>query len=279
MAAENRDQARSAGRDRLAALPANVMERGAAVAVADSAPVSLLMGTVGCLIGSAVGAAAWAAVAYYLNFEVAYLAIGVGVLAGGGMMIGARGHAGATTGAIAALAAIVAILIGKYIVVSYVIDEYVRDADIADVLKLLSLKRRVNIALASDLSGKVTVNLYEVTFEDALDALVSEWAAAQAGDDALRRLQAANVPAGLVLRASEVLADEQLVDRGYFLYLDHVEAGRRAYDGSGFHLSRSSAEPKRAAPLLGEHTFEIATDVLGLTPEEIGDLVVEQVLY
>ena len=77
----------------------------------------------------------------------------------------------------------------------------------------------------------------------------------------------------------EVLADEQLVDRGYFLYLDHVEAGRRAYDGSGFHLSRSSAEPKRAAPLLGEHTFEIATDVLGLTPEEIGDLVVEQVLY
>ncbi|MCH7791248.1 MAG: hypothetical protein IID31_03070 [Planctomycetes bacterium] len=105
----------------------------AAVAVADSAPVSLLMGTVGCLIGSAVGAAAWAAVAYYLNFEVAYLAIGVGVLAGGGMMIGARGHAGASTGAIAALAAIVAILIGKYIVVSYVIDEYVRDADIAVV--------------------------------------------------------------------------------------------------------------------------------------------------
>ena len=115
--------------------------------------------------------------------------------------------------------------------------------------------------------------------EDALDALVSEWAAAQAGDGALRRLQAANVPAGLVLRASEVLADEQLVDRGYFLYLDHVEAGRRAYDGSGFHLSKSSAEPKRAAPLLGEHTYEIATDVLGLTPEEIGDLVVEQVLY
>jgi benzylsuccinate CoA-transferase BbsF subunit len=115
--------------------------------------------------------------------------------------------------------------------------------------------------------------------EDALDALIMEWAAGQGGDAATRRLQDANVPAGLVLRASEVLEDEQLVDRGYFVYLDHAEAGRRAYDGSGFHLSRTSAEPGRAAPLLGEHTFEVATDVLGLSTEEISDLVVEQVLF
>jgi benzylsuccinate CoA-transferase BbsF subunit len=115
--------------------------------------------------------------------------------------------------------------------------------------------------------------------EDALEALVAAWAAEQDGESAVAALQSAGVPAGLVLNASEVLADAQLRARGYFVYLDHSEAGRRAYDGSGFRLSKTPVELRRAAPLLGEHTLEIATDVLGLTPDEIGTLVAEQVLY
>ena len=115
--------------------------------------------------------------------------------------------------------------------------------------------------------------------EDALDALVAGWAREQDGDAALARLQAAAVPAGLVLNATEVLHDEQMVDREYFRYLDHPEAGLRAHDGSGFKLSKTPCEPAVHAPLLGEHTYEVATEILGLTPEEIGDLVAEQVLF
>ena len=33
------------------------------------------------------------------------------------------------------------------------------------------------------------------------------------------------------------------------------------------------------SPLLGEHTYEVATEILGLSPEEIGGLVAEQVLF
>ena len=115
--------------------------------------------------------------------------------------------------------------------------------------------------------------------EEALDELIAAWAAEQEGDAALEALQAAGVPAGLVLNATEVLADEQLVEREYFRYLDHSEAGRRAYDGSGFRMSLTPCEPQRAAPLLGEHTFEVATEILGLTSDEIGDLMAEQVLF
>ena len=115
--------------------------------------------------------------------------------------------------------------------------------------------------------------------EDALETLIAAWAAEQDGAEALARLQAAGVPAGLVLNASEVLADEHLRARGYFVYLDHAEAGRRAYDGSGFRLSRTPVELRRAAPLIGEHTWEIATEVLGLSGDEIGMLIAEQVLY
>ena len=98
------------------------------------------------------------------------------------------------------------------------------------------------------------------------------------GTDAMERLQAAGVPAGLALRASEVLADPHLAARGYFRWLDHAEAGRRAYDGPGFRLSKTPRR-RRAAPLLGEHTREIADRVLGLRADEIGTLMAEQVLY
>ena len=115
--------------------------------------------------------------------------------------------------------------------------------------------------------------------EDELDALIGEWAEGQDGREAMERLQAADVPAGLVQSASEVLADEHMVERGYFAYLDHAEAGRRAYDGPGFRLSQTPHELRRAAPLLGEHTYEVCTDVLGLSPDKIADLVADQVLY
>ena len=115
--------------------------------------------------------------------------------------------------------------------------------------------------------------------EDALDALVAEWARAQDGDATLAMLQAANVPAGLVLNATEMLNDEQMVAREYYRYLEHPEAGLRTHDGSGFKLSKTPAEPMVHSPMLGEHTYEVATDVLGLSPEEIGNLVAEQVLF
>ncbi|RJQ13156.1 MAG: CoA transferase [Dehalococcoidia bacterium] len=115
--------------------------------------------------------------------------------------------------------------------------------------------------------------------EDALDALVTAWAAEQHGPTALTALQAAGVPAGLVLRASEILADPHLEARGYYTYLDHPEAGVRAYDGPPVRLSVTPVELRRAAPLLGEHTMEIATDILGLSEDETAVLIAEQVLH
>jgi len=115
--------------------------------------------------------------------------------------------------------------------------------------------------------------------EDALEALVASWVAKQQGPEALAALQAAGVPAGLVQNASEVLADEHLRERGYFVTLEHAEAGARVYDGPGFRLSGTPVELRRPAPLLGEHTWEIATDVLGLDGDEVGQLIADRVLY
>ncbi len=115
--------------------------------------------------------------------------------------------------------------------------------------------------------------------EDALDELISGWTTTQSGEEALSTLQAAGVPAGIVLRASEVLADEHVNERGYYVYPDHVEAGARAYDGAGFLLSESPNAVRGPAPLLGEHTFEVATEVLGIDPDEVAQLIADEVLF
>lgn len=114
--------------------------------------------------------------------------------------------------------------------------------------------------------------------EDELDQLIAGWAAEQDGDALVHRLQRAGIPAGLVQNSREVLEDEQLRARGYFVQLEHAEAGLRWYDGPGWRMSESPMGLHRAAPMLGEHTFEVAQDLLGLSVDEIADLVTEGVL-
>ncbi|HXV60075.1 MAG TPA: hypothetical protein VEK15_05235, partial [Vicinamibacteria bacterium] len=74
---------------------------------------------VGGIIGGLVGAAIWAAIGYFTGYEVGWIAWGVGALAGVGVrLVGTQRLANDTVaGAIAAIAAVASVLIGKYAVV------------------------------------------------------------------------------------------------------------------------------------------------------------------
>jgi len=50
---------------------------------------------------------------------------------------------------------------------------HVQDLDLSKVLKLLSTQGKKNIIASKEVSGKVTADLYGVTFEEALDAVLS----------------------------------------------------------------------------------------------------------
>lgn len=84
------------------------------------APVLPLIGAV---IGGAIGAAVWAGIAYQFNYEIGWIAIGVGFLCGLGAAIGARGEGGALTGGMAALVAMASISAGKYAAVSWAVND------------------------------------------------------------------------------------------------------------------------------------------------------------
>lgn len=116
--------------------------------------------------------------------------------------------------------------------------------------------------------------------EDKLEAHITEWTREQTAEDVMARLQSHGVPAGVVQNARDMLdADEHLKARGYYVYLDHVEAGRCAYDGPPFVLSKTPGVLRHAAPTLGEHNERVCKEILGMSDEEIVEALVEQALF
>ncbi len=115
--------------------------------------------------------------------------------------------------------------------------------------------------------------------EDELEANVSAWTADKDAYVLMSDLQARGVPAGVVQSAREILDyDQHIKDRGYYRYLDHAETGRVAYDGPPAVLSRTPGELRGPAPLLGEHTEYVCKEILGLSDDEVADLIVAGVL-
>ncbi len=115
--------------------------------------------------------------------------------------------------------------------------------------------------------------------QDALDALVETWTLRHTPHEAMRKLQAAGVPSGAVQTPQEkVEEDPQLAHRGFLPEIGHAELGVAKFEGEPMRLSRSPWELRRASPLMGEHSQEIFGDLLGVSQEDIADMMVEGVI-
>ncbi len=113
--------------------------------------------------------------------------------------------------------------------------------------------------------------------EDELDRLIGEWTRVCEAQEVMEALQSVGVPAGVVLSAEGQFNDPQVKYRGFFKHLEHEVIGRHAYDGFSFELSRTPGN-LAAAPTLGQHNEYVYKEILGMTDEEIGDLIAEGVI-
>jgi crotonobetainyl-CoA:carnitine CoA-transferase CaiB-like acyl-CoA transferase len=68
-----------------------------------------------------------------------------------------------------------------------------------------------------------------------------------------------------------VFADPHLVAREMAVEVDHPTLGRMQSLGSAFKMSETPTDPRRRAPLLGEHTAEVLAES-GFSAEEIASL-------
>ena len=114
--------------------------------------------------------------------------------------------------------------------------------------------------------------------EEELDTLVAAWTVNYTDREVMTRLQTAGVPAGLVANAEDqVEHDPQLKHRHFYWELEHPEIGKYRAPRQPCVLSKTPCEIRRA-PLIGEHTEATLKEALGMSDEEIAQLVIEGVL-
>ena len=110
---------------------------------------------------------------------------------------------------------------------------------------------------------------------EELDRLIGEWTVNFSAEEVMTMMQAAGVPAGVLETGQDLMdKDPQLRHRGLFEELDHPEIGKYRAAGTAFKLSKSLTELK-SAPTLGEHNEYILKEILGMSDEEVVQLVID----
>jgi len=113
---------------------------------------------------------------------------------------------------------------------------------------------------------------------DELTGQVEAWTAGLSPDEVTARCQAEGVPAGPMRHPTDLLADPQLISRGFLVAIDQPDIGPLVLDGRSFLASDLAAPIEGPAPRLGQHTREIGRDRLGLDDPEIDRLIAAGVL-
>lgn len=104
-----------------------------------------------------------------------------------------------------------------------------------------------------------------------IDAIMDDWLATRDRSEVVRLAQQIRLPFTEVFAPYETMQNEQLIDRGALLEIDHPVAGPLTYGHAPVEFSATPWRTDRA-PLLGEHTSAFLGDVLGLQPDDVDEL-------
>lgn len=108
--------------------------------------------------------------------------------------------------------------------------------------------------------------------EDELDRLMAGWTAAQDKHELANFLATLGIAAEAVQNGREVFADPELAAAGHYFRTPHAVLGECEMPGPPVRFSQSEVSVG-PSPLLGEHNREVFVDLLGLSEQEVADLI------
>ena len=97
---------------------------------------------------------------------------------------------------------------------------------------------------------------------------IEDWTSTKTKFEAMNILNEFDIPCGPILSMKEIAEDDSLRATGTIVEVDHPVRGKYLSVGNPIKLSDSPTEVTRS-PLLGEHTLEILTKVLGFNDNEV----------
>lgn len=113
---------------------------------------------------------------------------------------------------------------------------------------------------------------------DELDELITRFTSTRDARALERTLCAHGVPAGVVQRSSDLLADPQYAHLRFYRYLTHQAMDVVPYAGHQYQIANYDHGPRAAAPTLGQHTHHVLTELLKLSDDEVAQLAISGAL-
>ncbi|MGD9935386.1 MAG: CaiB/BaiF CoA transferase family protein [Dehalococcoidia bacterium] len=111
-----------------------------------------------------------------------------------------------------------------------------------------------------------------------IDEAIAQWTRTASHLALMDYLQSLAVAAGAVLSGPDILEDPQLAAREAFIEQDRPGIGVKHYPAQPYTFRFANPSPNRRAPLLGEHSREVLSSRLGLSPAELDDLEAADVI-
>ncbi len=105
-----------------------------------------------------------------------------------------------------------------------------------------------------------------------LDQLIKDLFKEKKRDGLLSLLRDKGIPCGAVKDLKEVCQSPQLRARGMIQSVSHPVAGEISQLGFPLHLSDTPCTMRLPPPMLGQHTEEILTEVIGMGAEQVAHL-------
>lgn len=116
--------------------------------------------------------------------------------------------------------------------------------------------------LAAD--SRFATNSGRVIHRETLIPILEQYMKTRARDTWLQELEQAGIPAGPINTLEQVFDNPQVQSRQLALKLEHPLAGHAPSVASPIRLSATPVQYRKAAPLLGQHTYEVLERVLGM---------------
>lgn len=112
-----------------------------------------------------------------------------------------------------------------------------------------------------------------------IDEQLAAWTSVRDDHDVMAALQAHEVPCGYMMYVGDTARDPHFVARGYPTEVNQPGIGPLLMEGPAFRSSELPAPRTTPAPLLGEHTREIVTSVLGRSDRQVDELLGAGVVF
>ena len=100
---------------------------------------------------------------------------------------------------------------------------------------------------------------------------IEQWTMTKTKFEVMEICNKVDIPVGPILSMKEIAEEQSLRDTGTVVEVDHPTRGKYLTVGNPVKMSDSITEVKRS-PLLGEHTEEILTKVLGYSAKELAEI-------